>query len=100
MKKINCFLPFSEDHKNLIGYLSKHEKINKIFLMGKGNIPLEFRKCERIDSDGLFHTATIRKIAEFSDSDYSMVIEGQNSIDFGAFAIDRFISIATTYPAF
>jgi len=99
MKKINCFLPSSDGHEQLIEYLSKHEHVNKIYLLGKGDISLKFNHCEKIESHGISHTGTQQKIAELSDAEYSLVIAGHYFIEIGPHAIDRFLAVAEATDA-
>ncbi len=85
MAKINCFLDNSEGSENLVKHLKKHDLIDEVYLLGKEGDPIE---------SGIFHTDTIRKIADLSLAEYTLIVAEDCHIDFGEFALERFISAA------
>jgi len=94
MKNVNCFIPYSEGIENMLEQLKLQKHINKIFLLSKVEINVKDEKCEIIECENIYHSQTILKIAEYSNTDYSMVITGDTNIEFVQYAIERFISVA------
>lgn len=96
MKKINCFIPFNNP-KNWDGFidqLSEIEVVNKIYLLSNSQTESNHPKCEVIKAENIFQSETIKKMAELSATDYSLIITKETNITLGQFAMDRFLSIA------
>jgi len=96
MSVVNCFLPYSsgyEMHK-LIDHLAKEKHINQIYLLSREPVTARFEKSTVIECESIFSSEAVHKIAEHADTEYSMIITEETNIEFGLFAIDRFISVA------
>lgn len=97
MKPINCFIPFKNDEQaqETISGLMKSSLINKLFLLTNDenvNVPTGL---EVILVDSLQSTTTIRKIAEKSDTTYSLIYTKDTNLEMGQYALERFSKIAT-----
>jgi len=101
MKLINCFIPFKsveQAHETISG-LIKSPLVNKLFLLTNDknvSIPAEY---EVIFVDSLQSTNTIRKIAEKSDSTFSLIYTKDTNLEMGQYALERFSKIANDTAA-
>jgi hypothetical protein len=96
MKPINCFLPYnnSSETKKTVNALLSSNMVNKVFLLCKNNDLTPILDCEIIVIDSLQSSATIRKIAENSDADYTLIYTKDTSLEMGQYAFERFAKIA------
>lgn len=98
--KINCFIPAKDDVQILetLRGLKENESVAKIYLLSCGDFKWnknnELSGCKVIHIDSLNSSATVRKIAELSDADYSLIYLKYTTLDMGYFAIERLIRIA------
>lgn len=97
MKHINCFIAYNDvaqaeqTAKNLL----QSELVNAVYLLsGAGNDSM-VPGCERIEIDSLFSSNTVRKIAEKSDSMYTLIYTKDTTLELGQYALERFYHIAT-----
>ena len=99
MSKANSFIPYSgqENIDDLIKELKSSDITGKIFLLTKENISIE--GAEFIQVKELWSTDTIKKIADKSDSEYSLIITNETKTEFGQFALERFYNIAEAVQA-
>jgi hypothetical protein len=95
-KPIVAFLPNSgsEFTQRTVNQLSSSELVEKIYLLTLGDVNTKFENTENITVDSLQSTATIKKIQELSKSDYILFLKEDTEIDFGYFALERFLNIA------
>lgn len=94
--KIDCFIPYqgAEQAKQTIKSLRETNTVNKIFLLAVEDIiPLE--GCELICIDSLISTATMRKIAEKSIAEYTLIYTKYTFLELGLFALERMLNIAS-----
>lgn len=97
MKRINCFIPFlsAEQVKDTVNNLQKEEEINRIFLLKTSDSTDEvIPGCEIIETTSTKSTDCIKKIADASDTDFSLIYTKHTKLSFGLFALERFINIA------
>lgn len=93
---IDCFIPYqgAEQAKQTIKSLRETNTVNKIFLLAVEDIiPLE--GCELIRIDSLVSTATMRKIAEKSIAEYTLIYMKYTFLELGLFALERMLNIAS-----
>lgn len=94
--KINCFIPFqSKDQvKETIASLKASALVSKIFLLSDNDSNEKVDGCETLLIDSLRSTATIKKIAERSTTEYTLIYTKSADLRFGMFALDRMLMIA------
>lgn len=93
--KINCFIPFQNDKqiKQTITNLKKSSLINKIYLLSV-NPDDKNSEYEFIHTDSLNSTSAIKKIAEYSDTPYTLIYTKYADLQLGLFALERMVQIA------
>lgn len=95
MKQINCFIAFehAEQAQQTIENLSQSALVNKIYLLS-ANENSTHPHCQTIKIDYLQSSATVQKIAEHSDANYSLIYTKYSTLETGQFALERFLNIA------
>ncbi len=101
MKLINCFIAYSniENSETTLKNLLISPLVNTVYLLSKNDIPATMEGCEIIPIDSLQSTATIRKIAEKSDTEYSLIYTKDTSLEMGQYALERLSKIAADTEA-
>jgi len=96
MQKISAFILFTrpEQAKGTVSALQQSELIQKIFLLTPDETVTIPEGCEKIVIDRLQSTETIRKIAEKSNSSYSLIYQKPSLLKPGYFAFERMARIA------
>ncbi len=99
MSKVNSFIPYSgqENVVELISELKKSDLTGKVFLLSKENVDLV--DSETIIVNELWSSETIKKIAEKSDTEYSIIITNETKTELGQFAVERFYNISEAIEA-
>ena len=94
--KINCFIPFqsADQVKATITSLRESALVERIFLLNDNASQEKVEGCEIIEIDSLRSTATIKKIAEKSNTDYTLIYTKPADLRMGMFALDRMLRIA------
>lgn len=94
--KINCFIPFqsADQVKETVTSLKTSELVNKIYLLTDNNCKDIIGGCEIIDINSIRSTATIKKIAEKADAEYTLIYTKSANLRLGMFALDRMLQIA------
>jgi len=100
-KQIDCFIPYRPDlsQDELLNYLTRSNLVRTIYLMGKKKPDKLIENCSFIEIDQIASTRTIKKIADNSRSDYSLIITSEKDIFPGTFSIERFVSLADSTSA-
>jgi hypothetical protein len=95
MKLINCFLICNDitATQNTIHQLRSSALVNAIYLLAKDD-HLHIEGCETIQTDSLQSSVTVAKIAEKSDTPYTLIYTKDSSLEMGQFALERFCAIA------
>jgi len=96
MKQINCFIAYNDviqAERTAINLL-KSELVKSVFLLASSGINLKVEGCECIEIDSINSTRTIRKIAEKSDTPYSLIYIKDTTLELGQYALERFFHIA------
>lgn len=94
---INCFIPFTceEQARVTVENLRKWEEVGNIYLLGSGTEPAEtIADCLWLRTDSLHSTATIKAIAEHSDTPFTLIYTKYTTLDLGLFSLERMIHIA------
>lgn len=93
---VNCFLPYStkEQVAPTIASLKESKLTNKIILLTTEVSPEVVEGCELIHIDSLNSSATMKKIADAADSEYTLLYTKYNNLDMGYLAMERFVRIA------
>jgi len=102
MAKINCFLIYQENEniKQKVSILKSLPSINKIIILTSG--PNQISKTGSDNISGIYYihtedlrsTETIRQIASYADTEFSLIYTKSEALEPGLFALERFISIA------
>ncbi len=94
--KINCFIPFqsADQVKATITSLRESNLVKQIFLLNDNANQEKIEGCEVIEIDSLRSTATIKKIAEKANTDYTLIYTKPADLRMGMFALDRMLQIA------
>ncbi|HED06153.1 MAG TPA: glycosyltransferase family 2 protein, partial [Ignavibacteria bacterium] len=90
---ITIFLPYngSEHTLKTIEKLKNSKEIEKIYLISKEEITLKIDNCETLITDFPFGSGAIKLINDNTPTDYILLITQDTIIDFGQFAIERFL---------
>ena len=102
MNKINCFLPghAAETWLETVAELQASSTVNRVYFLGRKPPEPAIEGCGFIRTDGRFSTETIRKIAgHCQDAAYTLLISREEKINFGLFALERFLELAESTGA-
>ncbi len=96
MKKINAFILFTQPEQaaKTVEELKQSELVKKIYLLTPENVTETIDGCKNIAIDTLQSTETIRKIAEKSSADYTLIYQKPTVLKPGYFALERMLRIA------
>lgn len=94
--KINCFIPFqnADQVKESVASLKESSLINKIYLLTENDCKDIVEDCAVLNIYSLRSTATIKKIAEKADTEYTLIYTKSTELRFGMYALDRMLQIA------
>ncbi len=100
-KSVNCFIPFSSiaQAKKTIENLKESKLVNRIYLLITGDVSESIDGCEQVLVPSINSTSAIRKIAEKSDTRYSLIYTKQTTLELGMFALERMLHIAADSDA-
>ncbi|MDX2432460.1 MAG: glycosyltransferase family A protein [Bacteroides sp.] len=102
MARINCFLPSTGQDRweDCLAELMASPLVNKIYLMGieePGDLP---QGCNFLKTEGRQSSDALQKIARLSaDSDFILILAGDNPVSFGMLALERFLQVALDMDA-
>ncbi len=90
---ITAFLPFEgiEHTPQLARTLNNSPLVKKVFLLSQTG--KENNEFETIKVENLFGTKTFELITEKSETDFVLLLTEDTMIDFGRFAIERFVNV-------
>ncbi|MBP6231367.1 MAG: glycosyltransferase family 2 protein [Paludibacteraceae bacterium] len=100
--KISAFIPYENDAQvaQTITSLSESGLVASIYLLATAATTSNTRfDATILQVDSLTSTQTIRTIAEYSKETFSLIYLKYSSLYLGAFALDRFIQVATDTQA-
>ncbi|MEA5080622.1 MAG: glycosyltransferase family A protein [Dysgonamonadaceae bacterium] len=96
MKNINAFIYYaqSEQASKTVADLKQSPLISTIYLVTTNKELQPLAGCEIVYVDSFQSTQTIKKIAEYSTTDYSLIYLKSTALKLGYFALERMIRIA------
>ena len=96
MKQINCFIAYNDVTQAEITAqnLLKSSLVKSVFLLATSGNNLDVDGCESIEIDSIKSTSTFKKIAEKSDTPYSLLYTKDTTLELGQYALERFFHIA------
>jgi len=101
IKKINCFVTCNElsQVEKTVQKLTQSHLVSKVYLLVKTGNTIHIDGCIPIEIDSVQSSETIRKIAEKSDTNYSLIYTKDTALEPGQYAIERFFHIAESTKA-
>ncbi len=101
MKTINAFILFTEPQQaqKTVEELKQSELVKNIYLLSPNKEAETLQGCQILDIDSIQSTETIAKIAELSDTDYTLIYQKSTILRLGYFALERAINIASDSSA-
>ena len=96
MKQINCFIAYNDvaQAEKTAQNLMRSELVKTVYLLVKPENKSTVEGCTRIEIDSLQSTETVRKIAEKSDANFSLIYTKDTTLELGQYAPERFFHIA------
>ena len=96
MKTIEAFILYSEPEQAMktVEELKQSEAVTKIWLLTPAGITAKIKGCKNIAIDTLQSSDTVRKIAQKSKGDYTLIYLKSTMLKPGYFALERMIRIA------
>lgn len=96
MKNIDAFVLFSELEQVImtVGELRQYDSINNIFLLKPKGVSGAIEGCETVEIDNIKSSNTIKKIAEKSNSKYTLIYIKSTLLQLGYFALERMVQVA------
>ena len=96
MKQINCFIAFKDaaQTRETVENLLKSATVNKVYLLATEPTNETVPGCEMLFIDAMNSSATVRKIAEKSDTEYSLIYTKFTTLEPGQYALERFLRVA------
>lgn len=93
---VQCFLPYVDEAqiKATVASLRESALIGKITLLSTDASAKACLGCNIIYIDNINSSATMKKIADAAEADYTLLYTKYNHLVPGYFAIDRFVKIA------
>lgn len=93
---VNCFLVCNDavETQKTIEQFRQSPLVKNIYLLVKVENEFQISDCHQVEVDVLQSSGTVRKIAEKSDADYSLIYTKESGLELGQFAIERFFRIA------
>ncbi|MDR2927037.1 MAG: glycosyltransferase family 2 protein [Cytophagaceae bacterium] len=93
---INCFIITNNirQAKATVQSLRAAEPAGDIFLLSDDAFADNLEGCKTVKVDSLHSTATVRKIAEHSNTDYTLIYTKPTELNLGMFALERMMQIA------
>jgi hypothetical protein len=101
--KINCFFPFinQELAEKMTAQLRQSASVNKIFFLINEELRIKNVEWANADNHSTFYIlhSTLKKVAEHSDADYSLIVTQNVALELGQNALERFLQIAENTAA-
>ena len=96
MKTIEAFILYSEPEQAMktVEELKQSEAVTKIWLLTPAGITDKIKGCKNIAIDTLQSSDTVRKIAQKSKGDYTLIYQKSTVLKPGYFALERMIRVA------
>jgi len=96
-KCVNCFIPYQDKAQveQTVKGLKESMLVNKIYLLSTQASAEQFEGCEIVHIESLKCTPAIKKIAERSDSQFSLIYTKESTLVLGLFALERMVKLAS-----
>ncbi len=93
---INCFIPYQgkTQAEQTITNLKRCVPVNKIYLLASNPDAEKIPGCETLYINTLTSSETIKKIAIYSNTCYSLIYTKYTRLEMGMFALERMVRIA------
>lgn len=101
MKTIDAFILYTQTEQatKTVDQLKQSEYVKNIFLLAPQKGLQAIEGCEIIEIDSMQNTQTVLKIAEKTQSEYTLIYQKSTVLQLGYFALERMIKIATDASA-
>ena len=101
MKTINCFIPYADAQQvqATVDGLRQNALVTKIFLLATDANAAAVEGCEVINIDALNSSATMKKIADAAEGDYTLLYTKYNNLVMGYLALERMVRLASDSKA-
>lgn len=93
---INCFIPYidmSQAEETIIS-LRQMTFVKDVFLLVTQKTEDKIAGCTCLEVDNYTSTSMVKTVAEFADTDYSLIYTKTDELSFGYFALERMMQIA------
>ncbi|OJV19270.1 MAG: glycosyl transferase [Bacteroidetes bacterium 41-46] len=96
VKRVTCFVPYQDKAQVIetIKGLKETENAGKIVLLATNPAAEPIEGCEVMVIDSLKSTETVKRIAQSTESDYTMIYLKESTLLMGMFAMERMVKIA------
>lgn len=96
MKSINCFLAYqdAEQAQATVTNLRVSDLVKNIYVLTTESGSSSIKGCEIIEVDSIQSSETVRKIAEKSDAEFTLIYTKYTTLELGQYALERFCGIA------
>ena len=94
--RVNCFIPFIDEAqvKETIQNIKSSDIDTTLFLLNTQNTTAtEVLGCQVLSVPSLTASATMQKIAEYKEADYTLLYTKYTTLELGYFALERMIKI-------
>ncbi len=93
--KINCFIPFTKEEQieKIVSQLQQSAFVSQIFLLTTTDITAKIN-ANILRVNNLTSSDTIRKIAEHSNTEFSLIYTQNSGLELSEYALERFRQIA------
>ncbi|MDP4240398.1 MAG: glycosyltransferase family A protein [Bacteroidota bacterium] len=99
--QINCFIACNDSTqtKKTVEQLTGSPLVKNIYLLVKKGNNIQLDGCQVIGIDSIPSSETVRKIAEKSDTSYSLIYTKDTPLEPGQYALERFFHLAESTRA-
>ncbi len=100
MSKVKCYIQFvdKETTSRLVDELNNNSCIQSVAVLKTKSQQIDF-SVDSIEIDSINSSDTIKKIADSCDSEYALIYTGNDILEIGYMAIERFLNVASSTGA-
>ena len=101
LRDINCFIVCNESAQTetTVQQIKQSSLVKSIYLLVKKENNIQLDGCQSIEINSIQSSETIRKIAEKSDTPYTLIYTKDTTLELGQYALERFFHIAESTKA-
>ncbi|MEA5006948.1 MAG: glycosyltransferase family 2 protein [Rikenellaceae bacterium] len=94
--KVNCFIPYQDEVqvKETVKGLKENSSVSGIYLLSVNPEAKPLEGCEIIHVESMKCTPAMRKIAERSDAEFTLIYTKESTLELGMFALERMLKLA------